>query len=330
MIIAYIHPVEYSKTMCEIRNAETSIMNESKRAIVFGSIAVLSWSTVATMFKFALKSFSCFEMLLVASLTALFIFGVVLTIQGKWGLTREFTAKDWRWFALVGLLNPVAYYLIILKSYELLPAQIAQPINYSWTVLLLIVLAVYTSKPIPKLKFIGMGISLFGVVMISFGPGSIKGINFSLFGLLLAFFSAFVWAVYWVVKTLNTKTDHILALFMIFLFGSAYLLASAFVVGVDLYSREGLIASILSGTFEMAIPFIFFGAAIQKSNNPALINQMCYLSPFLSLFFIHIFLGEQIYITTFIGLTLIIAGIMFNEYLIKAFQTKKKNQNFYD
>jgi len=293
-------------------------MNESRKAIIFGSIAVLSWSTVATMFKIALRSFSYFEMLLVASLTALFIFSIVLTVQRKWALIREFTATDWRWFALVGLLNPVAYYLIVLKSYELLPAQIAQPINYSWTVFLLIVLAIYTSKPIPKLKFAGMLISMLGVVMISFGPGSINGINFSVLGLFLAFFSAFIWAIYWVVKTLNTKTDHILSLFMIFLFGSSYLLAGTIVVEVDLHSQEGLIAGILAGTFEMAVPFIFFGAAIQKSNNPALINQMCYLSPFLSLFFIHLFLGEQIYATTFIGLTLIISGILFNEYLIKA------------
>lgn len=298
-------------------------MNESKKAILFGSIAVLSWSTVATMFKIALKSFSYFEVLLVASLTALFIFGIVMTLQRKWILVPKLSGKEWRRFALVGLINPVIYYLILFRSYELLPAQIAQPINYSWPVLLLIVLAVFTSKPIPKMKFIGMGISLLGVVLISFGPGGIKGISFSVLGLFLAFISAFFWAIYWTVNTMNTKTDHIVALFMIFLFGSVYLLTGALVVGVDLNSSQGIMASILAGTFEMAIPFIFFGAAIQKTNNPSLINQMCYLSPFLSLFFIYIFIGEQIYITTFLGLTLIIGGIMFNEYLIKCLIRKK-------
>jgi drug/metabolite transporter (DMT)-like permease len=295
-------------------------MNDSKKAVIYGSIAVLSWSTVATMFKIALRSFSYFEVLLVASWTAFLIFGVVLTVQGKWKLVREFSRRDWRWFALAGLLNPVVYYLILFRSYELLPAQVAQPINYSWPVLLLIVLAIFASKPILKMKFIGMAISLFGVVLISFGPGTIKGINFSLFGLFLAFISAFFWAIYWTMKTMNTKTDNIVALFMIFLFGSVYLLAGALIVGVDLHSQQGWIASILAGTFEMAIPFIFFGAAIQKTNNPALINQLCYLSPFLSLFFIHIFLGEQIYLTTYLGLSMIIGGIMFNEYLINAFR----------
>lgn len=91
-------------------------MNESKKVVLYGSIAVLSWSMVATMFKVALRSFNSYEMLLVSSLTALVIFGLVVTWQKKWKLVRKFTMKDWRWFALVGLLNPVAYYLIVSQT----------------------------------------------------------------------------------------------------------------------------------------------------------------------------------------------------------------------
>ncbi len=109
-------------------------MNEPKKAVLYGSVAVLSWSMVATLFKVALRSFSSYEMLLVSSLTALLIFGLVVTWQKNWKLVRAFSMKDWRWFALVGLLNPFAYYLILFKAYELLPAQIAQPINYLWPV----------------------------------------------------------------------------------------------------------------------------------------------------------------------------------------------------
>ena len=50
------------------------------------------------------------------------------------------------------------------------------------------------------------------------------------------------------------------------------------------------------------------------TDNPALINQMCYLAPFLSLFFISMILGEPIMPTTYTGLALIIAGIAYNEY----------------
>ncbi|MDE6023584.1 MAG: EamA family transporter, partial [Muribaculaceae bacterium] len=66
------------------------------------------------------------------------------------------------------------------------------------------------------------------------------------------------------------------------------------------------------GCFEMGIPFLTFGLALRITKNPALINQMCYLSPFLSLFLIAIVLGETIVPATYVGLALIVAGLIFN------------------
>ncbi|MBK5720111.1 DMT family transporter [Dysgonomonas sp. Marseille-P4677] len=297
-------------------------MQDSNKALIYGGIAVISWSTVATMFKMALKYLSHFEMLLIASFTALFIFCIVMTILKKWTDLKKLPPKQWGWFALVGLLNPVAYYLVLFKSYALLPAQVAQPINYAWPIVLLVLLAIIARQPIPKLKYIGMVLSLGGVAIISLGSGGISGQSLPLVGLLLAFLSAFLWATYWIVNNQNKKVDGIVALFLSFLFGSGYLFIIALFVGVNLNSIPGILSSIYVGAFEMGIPFIFFGMAIRKTNNPVLVNQMCYLSPFISLFLIHMILGEQIYVTTYLGLFLIVFGIIFNEYLTKYFRKK--------
>ena len=300
-------------------------MQDNSKALIYGGIAVVSWSTVATMFKMALKYFSHFEMLLIASFTALFIFCIAMTILKKWKDLKSLPPKQWGWFALVGLLNPVAYYLVLFKSYALLPAQVAQPINYAWPIVLLVLLAIIARQSIPKLKYIGMGLSLGGVALISLGSGGISGQSLPVAGLLLAFLSAFLWASYWIVNNQNKKVDGIVALFLSFLFGSIYLLIGALFVGVNLNSVPGILSSIYVGAFEMGIPFIFFGLAIRKTNNPALVNQMCYLSPFISLFLIHMILGEQIYTTTYLGLFLIVFGIVFNEYLTKYFRKKAIN-----
>ena len=90
------------------------------------------------------------------------------------------------------------------------------------------------------------------------------------------------------------------------------------VIGVNLNTLPGILSGMYVGAFEMGIPFICFGLAIRKTTNPALINQLCYLSPFLSLFFVSTILGEQIVPTTYIGLILIVAGIVFNEYMVKS------------
>lgn len=293
-------------------------MKTENKAIVYAFLAVLSWSTVATAFKVALTYLSHFEMLLVACFTSLLIFTLLITFQRKWRLVASLTNRQWAYFAGIGLLNPVAYYLVLFKAYDLLPAQVAQPINYAWPIVLLIMLALFAGQPIPKKKYIGMFLSLAGVALISLGGGGTGDMSLSVSGLLLAALSAVLWATYWMVNNLKKEqADGSVVLFVTFLFGSLYLLAGAFFVGADLNTLPGVLSGMYVGAFEMGIPFIFFGLAMRKTNNPALINQICYLSPFMSLFFISVVLGEQIVITTYVGLILIVLGIVYNQYFVK-------------
>ena len=89
-------------------------------------------------------------------------------------------------------------------------------------------------------------------------------------------------------------------------------------LGIHTFTTIGILSGMYVGCFEMGIPFVAFGYAISKTDNPALINQMCYLSPFMSLFFISVILHEPIVMTTYLGLGMIVAGIIFNQYAIKS------------
>lgn len=294
-------------------------MTSNNKSILLAGAAVLSWSTVATAFKVALSYLTHFEMLLVASVTSLLIFSIVLTVQRRWGSVASLPGRTWGYFALLGLLNPVAYYLVLFKSYDLLPAQVAQPVNYFWPIFLLVLLAVFAKQRIPAKKYIGMFISLGGLVLISAGGGQMGNLDISPFGLFLGLMSAVLWATYWMVNNRNShKADATIACFMSFLFGSVYLVIAALFVGVELNTLPGILSGMYVGAFEMGIPFICFGLAMRTTGNPALINQLCYLSPFLSLFFVSAILGEQIVPTTYIGLSFIVAGIVFNEYFAKS------------
>lgn len=287
-------------------------MKPNNQSILYAGLAVLSWSSVATAFKIALMHLTHFEMLLVASCTALLIFTLLLTVQKKWCLVRELSARQWGYFALVGLLNPVAYYLVLFKAYDLLPAQVAQPINYAWPIVLLVLLALFDHQPIPLKKYVGMFISLAGVVCITMRDGGEGGGGLSVAGMGLAALSALLWASYWLVNNKNRALDAGVGLFMTFLFGTGYLLLGAAVVSVNIHTLPGVLSGMYVGCFEIGFPFIFFGLAMRKTTNPALVNQMCYLAPFLSLFLIAVVLGEQIVLNTYIGLALIVGGIVYN------------------
>ncbi|MCM1504487.1 MAG: DMT family transporter [Muribaculum sp.] len=289
-------------------------MNSSNKSIVYASLAVLSWSTVATAFKVALSYLTVFQTLFIACATALVIFTVMMTVQKSWGKLRNLSPSLWLLMAFMGLINPVIYYLILFGSYDYLPAQVAQPINYLWPIALLILLAIFNKQPIPKKKYIGMAVSLAGLTMISLGGKSING-ELSIVGLSMAGASAVLWAVYWMLNDrIKNKIPESVSLFLGFLFGMVYMSIGACFVDVSIPSASALFAGMYVGAFEIGIPFICFGIAIRTTDNPALINQMCYLAPFMSLFFISMVLHEPIVYTTFIGLVLIIAGIVYNQY----------------
>ena len=289
-------------------------MKKSARPIILASIAVLSWSTVATAFKIALATMSTFEMLFVACATALIIFTGWMLVTGSWHELRLITPMLWMRFAFLGLIAPVVYYLMLFKAYALLPAQIAQPINYIWPILLAVLLAVVEKKPIPKSKYLGMIVSLGGVICISFGGAAISG-DISVGGILLDIISSGLWALYWMVNdTMKDKVSQIPSLFVIFMFAMAYLFVGNFFYPIGHIEPKALLTGMYIGAFEMGVPYICFGIAIRETHNPTLVNQMCYLAPFLSLFFISLILKETIVFSTYVGLALIIGGIVYNQY----------------
>lgn len=292
-------------------------MNGNTKSILLASTAVLSWATVATAFKIALEHLTVFNMLLLSTWTAVLIYAIMMTVEKKWQELCAMPLKLTVQTALLGLWNPVIYYLVLFRAYDMLPAQMAQPLNYAWPIVLLVLLAVFNHEKISGKKYIGMLISVSGVVCISLGGGGVKG-GVSVAGIAMALFSAVLWATYWLLNNrLKDKVDTTMSLFLGFFAGAVVLAVGGLFVGIEINSVEGLLSGIYIGCFEMGIPFLTFGMALRITKNPALINQMCYLSPFLSLFLIAVVLGETIVPTTYVGLALIVAGLIFNSNFAK-------------
>ncbi|WP_290431504.1 DMT family transporter, partial [Paramuribaculum intestinale] len=278
-------------------------MKASSRAIVLAAVTVLSWSTVATAFKIALASMGVREMISVSVLSAFVVHAVWMTLSRSWGELSRLSAKMWLKFALLGLIAPVSYYFVLFEAYDHLPAQIAQPINYTWPIILSVLIAVIDRRPVSVSGYAAMAVSLAGVALISLGGGVDGGI--SLAGIALAFASALLWALYWIVNdSLKSSVSETTSLFLTFFFGTIYLAAMSLLRPLGPIASDGLLAGCYIGIFEMGLPFICFGIALRTTDNPALVNQLCYLAPFLSLFFVALFVGETIMPSTYIGLIL--------------------------
>jgi drug/metabolite transporter (DMT)-like permease len=288
-------------------------MKQISKAYIFALCSVLLWSTVATAFKLGLQVLSPLYLILTAAAVSLLTFFIVILFQGK---LKELFNVSWSGLgksALLGALNPFAYYLILFKAYSLLPAQVAQPLNMIWPLTLALLSAPLLKQKITGRNIIAILISFVGVVFIS-SQGSFSGMaNTNVTGAMLAIGSSVIWSLFWILSVLD-KREEMFKLFWNFFFGIIYLLIAAFLLTDFRFpDPKGIPAAVYIGLFELGITYILWMKAMQLSKNNAKMGNLTFLSPFISLIFIHFILGETIYTTTFIGLAFIISGIWFQQ-----------------
>ena len=288
-------------------------MKRISKAYIYALLSVLLWSTVATAFKLGLMALSPLYLILLASVFSLLVFFVVILIQGRIKELFSVTLKGLGKSALLGALNPFGYYLILFQAYSLLPAQVAQPLNMIWPVTLALLSAPLLKQKITIRNIVAILISFVGVIFIS-SQGSLSGMtNTNPTGALLAVGSSIIWALFWILSVLD-KRDEIFKLFWNFAFGLTYLIITAFLfTDFRFPNPKGLPAAVYIGLFELGITYILWMKAMQLSENNAKTGNLIFLSPFLSLVFIHFILGETIFATTFIGLAFIISGIWYQQ-----------------
>lgn len=210
----------------------------------------------------------------------------------------------------LGILNPFLYYLILFKAYDLLPAQIAQSLNYTWAITLMFLSIPILKHKVTRYDIAATLVCYAGIVVICMGGTSFPAGQLSMFGISLAIASTIIWALYWLYKA-RDKVDPVLGLFLSFLFSLPFIMLSCYLFSnTPNWNNSGILGGIYVGLFEMGITYILWLSALQLTSSVAKISTLIYCSPFLSLFFIHFFVGETIAATTVIGLFMIVSGLL--------------------
>jgi drug/metabolite transporter (DMT)-like permease len=286
-------------------------MDKTRQSYIYACLAILFWSTVPTAFKIGLGELDILPMLTIASLTSALVLLTAVIGSKKTGQIIKTTGKEFLYSAILGLINPFLYYLILLKAYQLLPAQVAQPLNMIWPIILVFLSIPVLRQKIEKKSFIALFISFIGVYIISSQGKPFSAGQSNLTGILLATGSSVFWALYFILNV-RDKRDESVKLFLNFFFGSIYLVSAMIITGNWQFVNgfKGIAASAYVGVFEMGITFLFWLKALQMAETTAKVSNLVYLAPFISLVFVHFILHEPVYYTTPAGLLLIISGIL--------------------
>jgi drug/metabolite transporter (DMT)-like permease len=288
-------------------------MPQESRAFLFAIVTVLFWSTVATAFKFTLRHLDIFQLLFYACLTSVAALALIVILQGKVNTVVAVFRKHWKITLVAGGLNPGLYYLVLFEAYDRLPAQVAQPINYTWAIMLSILSIIFLKQKITPADFSAALICYTGVLIIATQGDFSSFAHSDLIGLALALFSTIIWATYWILNVKDPR-DPVTGMFLNFSValvpvGIACIVFSSFTVPM-----EGLSGAVYVGLFEMSLAFLCWSTALRLTSNTSRISNLIFLSPFLSLIFIHQILGETIYTTTYIGLVIITCGLLIQQW----------------
>jgi drug/metabolite transporter (DMT)-like permease len=289
-------------------------MERQKKAYLYAILTVLLWSTVASAFKITLRHLNFIQLLFYASFVSMAALYLILLYQGKSRELSTFSKREYLHSALLGFLNPFFYYTILFKAYSLLPAQEAQPLNWTWPIMLVLLSIVILKQPIGLMSVIAILISFAGVFVIS-THGDVFSFQFTnLPGAILALSSSVIWALFWIYN-IKDRRDEVVKLFLNFCFGFLYTFAVVAVSGQFYWPPlTGFLGVIYVGLFEMGITFVLWLKALQLSKTTAQVSNLVYAAPFLSLFFIHFIVGEEILLSTVVGLILIISGVVIQQF----------------
>ncbi|MDP6017557.1 MAG: DMT family transporter [Candidatus Latescibacteria bacterium] len=276
--------------------------------------AVLLWSTVASAFKLTLRHFEPAQLLLVSTGVSTLLLGTVLLLRGQARQVAALPGGVWLRSAGLGLLNPCLYYLILIAAYARLPAQQAQPLNYTWALVLAWLSALLLGQRLLRWDVMAGFICYAGVLVVA-TRGDVLSLRFDDgLGVALALGSTVIWALYWVAVT-RDDVDPVQRLFLNFLLAMPPVTIACVILSeFPPMSWRGWAGAAYVGVFEMGLTFVLWLSALQRARNAARVANFIFLSPFLSLVLIHYLVGESIEPATVLGLAIIIIGLLLQKW----------------
>lgn len=291
-------------------------MTNQNRAFLYAGLTVLMWSTIATALKLALAYLPPTLLMLIAMGTALVFLGLLLSQKcgapGGWadlsGLTR---GDGLNILAQGGIL--FCYYNLLLRAFDGLPAQVAQPINSTWALVLALLSAWILRQRLSLKEFLCMLFAYGGVVIVATGGSSGELGPIRPLSLACVMGSTVLNAVYWLINAKN-KASPLLSLFLSFAVAALLVLVTLLLSGArgqfppTSPPWTALLAAVAVGLLEMGIPFILWGRALKLSTSVARVSTLSFLVPFLSLFWVSLVLREPIALSTLVGLACIVSG----------------------
>lgn len=280
----------------------------NKKSVPLALVSVFIWSTLSTVAKLVLRDIPNLQTLGVGSAFAFLFMLAVLLIGGAYKKLRDYTPKQYLIMAGLGVLGLFLYSAFYYYALDALTAGEACILNYLWPVMLVLFSCLILKEKLTLRKGAALAMSFAGVVILSFGGTAGQG-NRAL-GIALCVLAAACYGLYCV---LNKKTDFDQTVLMTVIWLTVTVCCcvagplTETWVPIKGFSWLGLI---WLGVFVNAVAYLTWGLSLKYAKSTALIANLAYIVPVLSLALSALVLKEPVTWQAAVALVLIVGGIL--------------------
>lgn len=271
--------------------------------------AVLIWSTLAAMAKSLLTVIPTFEALFLSSLIASVF---LLVQQGVRRGLRVFRAYDWRGYlamAALGFIGLFVYSGLYFYGLTQLTSQEACILNYLWPMMIVLFAALLLGERITLRTAAALLLSFSGVLVLTLG-GEGRADGNAVLGALACVLAALCYGLFCV---LNRKRNVDATVLMTVAWGVTALCALSVMLMAETWvalSWTQWAGMLWFGIFINAVGYLWWTMALQQAQNAAMVANLAYFVPLLSLVVSAVTLGEEMSRAALLALVLIMGGIL--------------------
>ena len=282
--------------------------SEKNTALTEALGAILLWGIMPTCTKLLVTQI---EPMLALALTCLFASVFLAAFYAVKGTLREFkniSANVFLRMTAIGSLGVFFYSFFYYTGNTLLPAQTAYIINDLWPACIILFSCMILKEKLTVGKLLAVFMSFAGVVMVATG-GSFSSFDLSgTKGMLFCLGAAVSYGFYAVLNKREVYDKELSVLVAFATSGVLAFLCAVFMGQVRPLTLKEWGGSAFSGAVCNGLPGVLWVVALQKGNTAILAN-LAYLTPVISLIVTHFVLGEAVTMWSVAGTALIVSGI---------------------
>ena len=266
------------------------------------------------------------QMLFYSTVFSCLVMGSIVLFEKKTRVLTAYSIPDCVKIGVSGFLGTYLYYVLLYGALALTSASEGFILAYTWPMLVIILALPLLKEKLTIKKLYSIFISFLGIVVIV-THGRIFTLSFtSLQGDALALGGAAVFALFSVLGK-KYQYDQVTSVFIYFVTALVFIIPTLFIFSsLKMPSFHVWLWLLLNGFVVNGISYIFWFKALEYGDTSVISNAL-YLTPFLSLVYIALFLGEQILLSSVVGLVIIVVGIILQSVSLRQKVSLEKDQS---